>query len=1292
MTERLLRSRLEPVTSRQRQHHFWRGLAGGWLIAALFALVVLGVQRALGWASPLAIPIVGLIGIGIALLAGIRAARGFNHLTAAREVERAHPELEGLVLTAAQQHADPDVPLGYLQRRVLRDAVAHSRTHSWPAVVPGRRIAAAQLTQVATLAIFVFALWTLRPPGGLTGSPLLVRTSGVEITPGDTELERGMSLVVLARFGDEPPASAELVLGSSEATERRVPLQRSLSDPVFGATIDGITDDTNYRIEYGGRRTRSYKVRVFEHPRLERADATITFPEYTGQQSRRVENTRRVTAVEGSRLDLALQLNKPVVSAVLVSRTEGVPDVPLALAENAPAASLPAFPLETRGTYSLVLTDADGRTNKVADPFFFEVLPNRTPEIKLASPRGDIRPSALEEVRFEGTVWDDFGVLAHGIGFTLVGSPTRTIELGTGTPATERRPFRHLLKLEELGVRPDELISWFVWADDIGPDGNVRRTTSDLLFAEVRPFDEIFREAMNSGGEEQNQQGAGGGGGETENLIRLQKQIITATWKLQREHRAVSEGYKSDVVVVRDSQAHAMDRADSAAAQARDPRMGAQWEEVIENMSLAVVRLGDAADSIPALATALEAEQAAYQALLRLQARETEVTRSRGGGGGGGGGGNQRQLDQLELSRSENRYETQRQAQSPVSQERREQLQVLNRLQELARRQQDLNQRLKELQTALQEARTEAEREELRRQLKRLQEEQQRALADLDELEQRTQRPENQSSMSELRQQLEQARQDMQRANEATGEGEISQAVAAGTRAQRQLQTMRDDLRRQNSSEFAEDLREMRAAARELERQQEEIVSELANRNQGGRRALGTPDVPESVLERLEQQQARLTNLVQRAAQLSQAAEGSEPLVSEHLYDTLRQFSQDESQAVRQLQQELIDRGRMTQRLYQQLREHAEQGDAKSIASAADILREGFVPEAGEAAQRALANLESVRRGVERAAESVLGDDTSALRLARDELEALAEQLRSEIRNATTNQFASAGGGQPSDPQQAGRGPGDPSRQNATGEGAQDGQDAGDGRQASQGQDGQNPQGQGQGERGQAQQGQGQGGGQGQDQQQGEGQQAGGQGQSGEQQGEGQQGEGQGQGQQGQGQGGGDQPSGGGGRGGSDDGPRLARGGRGGSPDASGNSRGGGPGGLDLDELLGADAGGPETQAGGPITSEGFGPWSDRLREVEELIDMPELRDQVATARERARLTRLEVRRALRKPDWAVVQLEILNPLVEVRRELDAELARRTSDDALLPIDRDPVPARFSELVRRYYEELGRDR
>ena len=38
---------------------------------------------------------------------------------------------------------------------------------------------------------------------------------------------------------------------------------------------------------------------------------------------------------------------------------------------------------------------------------------------------------------------------------------------------------------------------------------------------------------------------------------------------------------------------------------------------------------------------------------------------------------------------------------------------------------------------------------------------------------------------------------------------------------------------------------------------------------------------------------------------------------------------------------------------------------------------------------------------------------------------------------------------------------------------------------------------------------------------------------------------------------------------------------------------------------------------------------------------------------------------------------------------LAEEIARRESPDALVPIDRDPVPKRFSDMVRLYYERLG---
>ena len=41
-------------------------------------------------------------------------------------------------------------------------------------------------------------------------------------------------------------------------------------------------------------------------------------------------------------------------------------------------------------------------------------------------------------------------------------------------------------------------------------------------------------------------------------------------------------------------------------------------------------------------------------------------------------------------------------------------------------------------------------------------------------------------------------------------------------------------------------------------------------------------------------------------------------------------------------------------------------------------------------------------------------------------------------------------------------------------------------------------------------------------------------------------------------------------------------------------------------------------------------------------------------------------------------------------RQLAEELAKIKSDKALVPIDRDPVPDAFEELVRRYYLRLGK--
>jgi hypothetical protein len=144
--------------------------------------------------------------------------------------------------------------------------------------------------------------------------------------------------------------------------------------------------------------------------------------------------------------------------------------------------------------------------------------------------------------------------------------------------------------------------------------------------------------------------------------------------------------------------------------------------------------------------------------------------------------------------------------------------------------------------------------------------------------------------------------------------------------------------------------------------------------------------------------------------------------------------------------------------------------------------------------------------------------------------------------------------------------------------------------------------------------------------------------------------------------------------------------GRRGGPRTVGGQRGGGSRTF-VDQLGGATGG---EYWNGPITGVDYGPWSDRLRDVEEMLDFPELRARAAQIRDRARLVRLEVKRTAAEPKWDLVQMQIFRPLVELRDRVSEELARRESKEALVPIDRDPVPTRYSELVRRYYERLGK--
>jgi hypothetical protein len=304
---------------------------------------------------------------------------------------------------------------------------------------------------------------------------------------------------------------------------------------------------------------------------------------------------------------------------------------------------------------------------------------------------------------------------------------------------------------------------------------------------------------------------------------------------------------------------------------------------------------------------------------------------------------------------------------------------------------------------------------------------------------------------------------------------------------------------------------------------------------------------------------------------------------------------------------------------------------------------------ARRAEKAAAVDLESLAQAVEKAAEEVLGDDSQALRQARAAVDEIASRLAKEL-GVSPRTDAEQKPIAPSESLQLAQA-GKPQGQQGEGKEGQTGPQGG-------GKEGQTGP-QGEGKEGQT------------------GPQGGGkEGQTGPQGGgkEGQTGP-QGGGKEGQ-----TGPQGGG--------KEEQTGSGGGAKEARGGSRSvareGNRSGAE-----GSVRGGDVHGGGDGVPAQELGEWITRLDRVETLLERPHLRAGVARAQRAAEELRADMRRHATKPNSKEIEQSLLQPLLQLRDSISAELARREGRESDVPIDREPVPRKFEQPVKRYYEALG---
>jgi hypothetical protein len=710
----------------------------------------------------------------------------------AQYIEERYPQLQDRLVTAVELGEQSKISGGMLDM-LVRDALENTRRVDFSVFVDRRRITiygiaggGALLVLLALLSwgpsFFPYGFDRVYMPWAEASSH---SRSMIMVTPGNADMAKGADQQIKAQLIGFDSPDVRLFTKSGGANWASYAMEPEPRGSGFLYLLIDIRNSIDYYIEANGIRTPEYHLNVVDLPRIESFSLTYDFPAYTGMSPQTVEKEGDISALKGTRVTLTLKMNQPATSARLLFDNQGKLDMKPGVEGREFTG---AFTLSRSGSY-LVQLEGGGRRYPGSPEYEIEAIDDAPPTVSITKPMRDMRATNVEEVFSELKAEDDIGMGKLELRYSVNGAEEKSLTLYNGKPSQQAVTGAHTFFLEEFGLQPGDIVSYYGKATDNNNVTGPGTASTDIYFIQIRPFDQKYT---------QSQQGGMGGGGESgqEALSRQQKDIISATFKLIRdkdkmEAKEYLDSLKSLALVQNRLQAQTqgvverLQRRGAADAGENFAKLGEYLSAATKDMEKAGIALGAQKPS-----DALPSEQKALQQLMRAESlfRDIQVSFSQSGGSGGGSQANAEDLAdlfELELNKLKNQYET---VQRGEQQQRDQKVdEAMQRLKELAQRQQQLNERNRMMSGAAGNSGSTSSSGGGQSQ--------QQLLDETEKLQRQLQRLSRERSSPELNQassQLQKAIEEMKKSLDRTGRADGHEGSAQGIRALQQL----DDARR----------------------------------------------------------------------------------------------------------------------------------------------------------------------------------------------------------------------------------------------------------------------------------------------------------------------------------------------------------------------------------------------------------------------------------------------------------------------------------------------------------------
>ena len=643
-------------------------------------------------------------------------------------------------------------------------------------------------------------------------SDSLASPYGIEVLPGSVTVARGSDLEVRARLTGFDSESVELAVRRGEGNWERWPMPADGEPGEKLFMLLDLQEASEYFVEAGGVRSGLHRIEVADLPYVDQIALEYHFPSYTGLSPQRVEEGGDIAALRGTEVRVEVTSTVPVTKGrLMIENPEGAPQ-PIDLSVDAEGRLTASLEVQRDTFYRVELPGPDGAWVTASPDYAIEVMQDQPPVLSFAKPGRDTRAHKLEEVFTEAHVEDDYGVAKLDLVYSVNGGDEKTITLLGGGKRPKQFDGGHTFYLEELDLVDGDFISYYARASEAGPPGRAATVTSDIYFVEITPFSKNYRQAE--------QGGSGMQGGQMDNALSLrQRQIVAATFKLVRDRKEFEDKqYEENLTTVALMQGRLREQVETLIQRMENRLRGEEeFQSIAEDLVAAIAEMKPAEEKLNAKAPndALPPEQRALVHLQRAEARfrDVQVAFQQGGMPGE----QQRMAEdladlfELELDKLHNQYETVERGERQETQQEVDE--ALQRLEELARRQEQENERQRKLpaQMGMSGAAGQNQRqlieqtEELARQLERLARERSRP------------------DLAQTARRLQQAADSMRRASANRSSGEIGQ----GTEALEQLREARRLLERNREFEMSSEMDDLTERAERARRMQERITSQV---------------------------------------------------------------------------------------------------------------------------------------------------------------------------------------------------------------------------------------------------------------------------------------------------------------------------------------------------------------------------------------------------------------------------------------------------------------------------------